>query len=155
MSATAELNSQILDFAQVTGEFSDMVKKSAEEDLEAAKEARPLVEKAADGLLQVSLVQENERDEAVKQASTHVGALKLIGNLTRHIGNTKQAETQKQATALGRGVPANDNGHVKKASYDSTESPFVGRRAGLGEKRASDVVLFKGLGISEGTDQGS
>jgi hypothetical protein len=147
MSATAELNAKILDFAQVTGEFGAMAKKIAEDGLAEAKEARPLLEKAADALVDATLVGEDERDEVIKLASTHSGALKLVGNLVRHIGTTKKASSQGEAQQrLGHGVP--DNGREKKASVPSTESPFVGRRAGLGEKRASDVALMKGLGIN-------
>ena len=147
MSATAELNSKILDFAQAAGEFGAAAKKIAEEDLAAVKEARPLVDKIADELVRVSLIEQGERDEAVKLASTHAGVLKLASNLISHIGKTKCANAQKEAQAMGRGVPDND-GQTKKASVSSTESPYVGRRAGLGEKRASDEALFRGLGIN-------
>lgn len=145
-TGTAELNSKMLNFAQIAGEFGGMAKKYAEEGLAAATEARPLVEKDADAAIQTSLIADHERDEFAKQASTHVGALKLIGNLIRHIGETTKAATQKQAIAMGQASGEN-GGRTKKASYDSTESPFVGRRAGLGEKRASDIALFRGLGL--------
>jgi hypothetical protein len=147
MSTTADLNSKILDFAQVACEFGAAARQVAEEDLAACKEAQPLLDKAADGLVQAGLVKEDERDDAIKLGSTHAGALKLVGNLINFHGATKKAhETQMAQSRLGRGV-GEDGGRQKKASVPSTESPFVGRRAGLGEKRASDEALLRGLGI--------
>lgn len=146
MSANAELSAKMLDFTQVATEVVAEASKQAEENLAACKKAQPLVDKAADEILQETLVGEHERDEVVKLASTHAGALQLVSNLVRHIHTLKQADTQKAATAMGRGV--SDNGREKKASVHSTESPFVGRRAGLGEKRASDEALFRGLGLN-------
>jgi hypothetical protein len=147
MSTNAELNAKILDFAQVAGEFGAASRKMAEDGLTACKEASALVDQTADSLIQASLVDENEREEVRKLASTHAGALKLAGNLVQHIGKVKQAHSQQTAQGkLGRG--ANSVGSIKSASVKSTESPFVGQRAGLGEKRASDLALLNGLGIS-------
>jgi hypothetical protein len=144
MSTTAELHGKVLDFTKLASEIVGESAKEAEERLEECKRVRPLVDKVADDL-SGNLVEESERDEAAKLASTHEGALTLASRLIRHIEKVKQASAQKQAQAtLGKGVPG---GREKKAS-DSTESPFVGRRAGLGEKRASDEALFAGLGLN-------
>ncbi|MHC4176703.1 MAG: hypothetical protein ACYSWU_04310 [Planctomycetota bacterium] len=147
MSTNAELNAKILDFAQVAGEFGAEARKVAEDGLTACKEASALVDQTADSLIQASLVDENERGEVLKLASTHAGALKLAGNLVQHIGKVKQAHDQQTAQGkLGRG--AGSAGSTKEASAKSTESVVVGQRAGLGEKRASDEALLRGLGIS-------
>jgi hypothetical protein len=153
MSTNAELNTKILDFAQVAAEVGAGARKLAEDGLTACKEARPLVEKLADELVQDSHVEDSERDEAVKLASTHSGALKLASNLISCMREEKAASAKRESKIrLGRGVP--DSGQEKSAS-DSQDSPFVGRRAGLNEKRASDVALLKGLGIDPRNVTGS
>lgn len=152
MSTTAELSAKMLTFTEISSEVGAEAKKFAEEALAVCKEARPLVDKLADALVQDSHVAEDERNEAVKLASTHIGTLKLASNLLRHIRKEKQANGQQESqTRLGKGVP--DSGREKSASA-STNSVFVGRRAGLGEKRASDVALLRGLGIDPGNVAG-
>ena len=121
-------------------------KKLAEDGLAECTEARPMVDKAADACIQAALIAEDERDEVVTLASTHTGALKLAGNLIRHIVKNKTTQTQKQAADMGQGVSG--DGQTMKANVLSTESTVVGQRAGLGEKRAADEALFRGLGIN-------
>lgn len=148
MSTTAELNTKVLNFTEIAADLGGMVKKYAEESLAACNEARALVEKLADEQISKSRISEGERGEFAKKASTHVGALQLVGNFSRLLDAvTEKHAKELAALKLGQGVPAS-NGRQKKANVDSTESPFVGRRAGLGEKRSSDEALFSGLRIN-------
>lgn len=139
-----DINSLALDFAQAAGEFASTARSVAEEKLAEEKQAKPLVEKLAKQLLHLSLIREDEQGEAIKQASSHFGALSLLDNLLDYYGRQKQAGTQKQAAALGRSVPAESSSPGEQRKSPS----YIGSKRGLGEKRASDLALLRGLGIT-------
>ena len=147
-SNIADIQAKTLDFVQGASELNLLIEKQAKAGLARTEKVRPLTEKVGDALLKGNLIKEDELNEALKLASTHEGALQLVLNLGRYLKEAEQAHKAQLAQGkLGQGIPTG-NRTTKKASYESTESPFVGARAGQGERRASDVALFSKLGIS-------
>jgi hypothetical protein len=86
----------------------------------------------------------DEREKLAAWLITPEGALEVIEKLAEHeIDPPIAAGLGKQVDAQGRST---SNGHTKKASYDSLNDPYVGRRTG--QEPESWRRLTTGLGIA-------
>lgn len=150
----SDTNVPTLDYVEASGQALGaslvLATKIAEEGVKIAS----VVPQRADLLIQAGLITPQEKQAAVEQLSDHAGALDVVGNLITILAETKQAYEQKLAAAgNGEGAPdpaaTQTLGQVKRADAgdDVMQGGYVGRRAGVGEKRASDLALMRGLGI--------
>ncbi len=147
-----------LDYVDASGQALGAAQNLATKVAEEGEKIAMLAPQRVDLLAEAGLIQEHEKEAAVKQLSSHEGALSVVANLVNILGETKTAYDQKAAAAgNGHGVPAGGqpapaggNGHTKSADAGSnlTEGGYVGRRRGAGEKSAADNALIAGLGLA-------
>jgi hypothetical protein len=149
----ADTNVPTLDFVETAGNALGVSLALATKVAEEGVKVASLAPQRADLLIQAGLITPQEKQAAVEQLGDHAGALDVVGNLIAILGETKTAYEQKLA-AKGNGEGAPDTadqpmGQVKRADAgdDVMQGGYVGRRAGVGEKRASDLALIRGLGL--------
>lgn len=146
---------QTLDALQASGEALKAAKDLAEAVDREKQAAHARIAPTIDGLLNSRLIEDHERTGAFQKLSSHTGALEIVGNLLTHLSRVKAAYEQK-LKAAGQGLPvsektagvggvAHSNGSGSRLTSNS--APIVGRPAGLGEKRGSDLAFLKGLGL--------
>lgn len=123
-------------------------------DVNAEKQAAlKLAEPLADAMIEAQLLEAHDKPLFLQKLASHDGSIEIIGNLVTHIGQLKTAYAQKLAVAQGGGQPTDLNGHGKAASAtqpvvgNNGRPHFVGAKAGLGEKRASDHPLRRLAGL--------
>jgi len=138
-----QLNSQVLDFVEVTGEALETSRKLAEATLANRQKIAAAVPPQVDALCKSKLIAAEEKEAALTKLSLHEGALEVIGNLVRHI-QKQAADHVKALSAQGQGVPG---GSQKQASVPSTESNYVGRRHGDDDEPESYRRFDQLLGI--------
>lgn len=152
---TTQTSLTTLNFVDVAGRALHAAAGLATKVAEDERRVAELAPQHADALHTARYIQAEEKQAAVEQLSTHTGALAVIGNLIKIGQETKRAFEQKLAV-LGQGRAEPDGNGQKSGSFskrasvgdDCASGGYVGRRAGLGEKRASDRAMLSGLGIS-------
>lgn len=154
------INVKALGFVDIAGQALHAAEGLATKVAEDERQVAELAPQRADALHEANFIEASEKAAAVAQLSSHPGALAIIGNLIKINQETKSAFAQKLA-ALGQGhaepgngQKSNDPGKQACVSDSYDDGGFVGQRAGLGEKRASDLALTRGLGIPDGQTGG-
>lgn len=118
--------------------------------------AAALMGPAVDLLKEAQLIEDNETQFALTKLASHDGAIEVVKNLASHIGSLKAAYERKlaaagQGTSLSEKAAGTEGGSsdfVTTGKLASNSAPIVGRRAGLGERRPSDVAMLQSLGLS-------
>ena len=136
-----ELYEKTLEFAEATGEALDSATKLAhqlEQQKQAADQRAPALAKA---LKEAGFIGPDDEKRAEELLHDPVQTLSILGNVLGRMQTEKAAAAQARSPdRLGQAVaPA-----AKKVA--STESPFVGRRAGEGEVRESDLAMLRLIG---------
>jgi len=136
------LNGKMLRFVELA---SSMGKQSM--DTIAQYEAR---EKAAseaipgliEHLISTKVIEPGQKQAAENALKDHGQTQALLKNAATKIQETREKAASAQVTGLGQ-----PEGQTKQAHdpNDSLTDPFVGRRSS--EKSASDIALFRGLGL--------
>lgn len=148
-------NVDTLNFVDIAGQALHAAEELATKVAEDERRVAELAPQRADALCEANFIETGEKLAAVTQLSSHPGALAIVGNLIKINQETRRTFEQKLA-ALGQGHAEPGNGQKRDSlgkqadagdSYDA--GGFVGRRAGLGEQRASDLALTRGLGIPD------
>lgn len=150
-----ETNLKVLDFAASASGALDKASKLAaavdQEKQAAAKLAGDVVSQLVDN----RMLEDHERNAALTKLASHDGAIEVIANLIKLAAGQKAAYDQKLA-AVDQGQAVGENGQTKAASAPESGrigSPvnnpnYVGARAGLGEKKASDSNFAAAMGFS-------
>lgn len=146
--STNDVNIKALESIEASGIALSTAQKLAEAVDQEKRAAATQAPGIVDALVAGNLIQEHERAPATVKLASHDGAMQLIGNLLSYIGQQKTAYDQKlalvdqgQLVESGQEKAAGFSPHIRNPNY-------VGSRAGLGEKKASDKALLDGLGLS-------
>ena len=149
-----ETNLKVLDFAASASGALDKASQLAtavdQEKQAAAKLATDVVSQLVDN----RMLEDHERNAALTKLASHDGAIEVISNLIK-LASGQKADYEQKLAAVDQGQSVEENGHVKAAGASvSTRigSPvnnpnYIGSRAGLGEKKASDTAFARAMGF--------
>ncbi len=136
MSATkiASHAEKVLDYVEVTGAVMEKVSADLAQREKQAEEVSKLVPLAAQALLDNQRILPHEKEAAMDVLKDPVRALEVLIKTAQHRNDTER-------TQLGRPVEMQ-----KKASYNSLNNNYVGRRAHPDEPE-SYKAFKRGLGL--------
>jgi len=124
-----EVIQSVIEFVKTSSETIDSLLSDLEKATAGNQAAQSKVAAVVNLLLDRKLIASNERDEAVKMASTLEGSLDMLSRVLLHYSTEKKASTE-----LGRGVespdaaPTNFVHTAERAPFGSRESDNVLRR---------------------------
>ena len=144
---SASTNQKSLAFMEAAGPALAAAQKFASDVNVEKQAATKLADALVPTMIQQQLCEATEEPMLRQKLATHNGAIEVLGYIVSHHNKVKKAYAQKLAIAQGGGSPA--EGHDKAANADrSNGSPYVGQRAGLGERRPSDEPFLKLAGLA-------
>ena len=155
--ATQETNLKVLDFTASASEALTKAAKLAEVVDQEKQAAAKLASDVVTQLVDNRMLEDHERVSALTKLASHDGSIEIIGNLIKLAAGQKAAYEAKLA-AVDQGQSVSDNGHTKAAGVPALSTRvgapvnnpnYMGARAGLGEKKASDAAFAEAMGISQ------
>ena len=137
MSVTKDtLDHKILDYVEITGAILEKSSAMLAEKEAQAQKCEKLIASAVDALLTNGRLEPHEKSAALEVLKDPVKVLEVLIKTAGHRNDAERAKL---------GVPEN-NGHIKKASYNSLNDAYVGRRIKPGDSE-SDLAFKRGLGL--------
>ena len=150
-----DLTIQTLETVEATGhalKAADDLLLSFDQEKRAAAE---LIGPTVKILKEAHLITDVEEIHATNKLASHGGAIEVVGNLVKELKEV-HAEYRKKLAVAGQGIPlsekvagidgANEGSSI--GNLTSNSAPILGRRAGLGEKRASDDTFAAAFGVN-------
>ena len=148
MAANPNTMAKVLRFVQVSSALTKRALDEVAQKRTNDKQASALVPDLLKRMQSAGTIAEHQTKSAEQLLNTHQGTLQLLKNAVDKIAElSKAAEQHKEAGDLGHGTDdkvGEDGGDADPNA--SLSSPFVGQRSSV--KKASDVALFRGLGLS-------
>lgn len=143
-SNTPQLTGKMLRFIEIASSMGKEAMDRIDELEGHQKQANDNVSGLVEHLIETKVIDPGQKQAAVTALQDHGQTQLLLKNAASKIKEIREKSASSQVAGLGR-----PEGEVKTASAHDPQSsltdPFVGRRST--EKKASDIALFKGLGL--------
>ena len=128
---------KVLELIEVVGEIEKQASTLYSQKTDQEKKVAKLIPKAVQALLDNERIELHEKEAAEAVLRDPVKTMEILINTASHRNSAER-------TKLGQPVA---NGNEKRASYNSLNDSYVGRRTRPGEAE-SDKAYKRGLGLA-------
>lgn len=133
-----EFMQDVAKFAEVTGKALAVGERIAAKQASDQQAVATVLPSIVARLVEVGLLDKSSADAAMEKLSNHAAALSVLERVADKYQEQKIAAEKTAGDRLGHAVP--------DSRASRREDNYVGRRAGAGEKRASDEAILKLIG---------